>query len=89
VDVCELASQLMEYWVRDPATLQQLARHHRTGEPMPAGLARGAVAGLTMFRALDVRQQARNAALCRSPPQCTNSFTARQNITHCVCGDEA
>jgi len=59
VDVCELPSQLMEYWVRDPATLRQLARHHRTGELMPAGLARGAVAGLTMFQALDVQQQAR------------------------------
>ncbi len=59
MDVCELPSQLMEYWVRDPATLRQLARHHRTGELMPAGLARGAVAGLTMFQALDVQQQAR------------------------------
>ena len=59
VDVCELPSQLMEYWVRDPATLRLLARHYRTGEPMPAGLARGAVAGLSMFSALDLQQQVR------------------------------
>jgi hypothetical protein len=85
VDICELPSQLMEYWVRDPGTLQQLARHHRTGEPMPAGLARGAVAGLSMFAALDLQQQVR----CRArldgsePPAACAPFRACERSAFC------
>ena len=86
MDLCELPSQLMEYWVRDPATLRRLARHHRTGQPMPAGLARGAVAGLTMFNALDLQQQARLRPSAGGTLRCvTNRGSARLSVEPCGC----
>ena len=83
VDVCELPSQLMEYWVRDPATLRQLARHHRTGELMPAGLARGAVAGLTMFKALDLQQQVR-CRCCAGQSPCFSLYAMPRQWESCM-----
>ena len=37
-DFVELPSQLYEHWLTQPALLQEFARHHETGEPMPAPL---------------------------------------------------
>ncbi|MBL8323357.1 MAG: M3 family metallopeptidase [Rubrivivax sp.] len=37
-DFVELPSLLNEYWLRDRALLARFARHHATGEPMPAAL---------------------------------------------------
>ncbi len=37
-DFVELPSQLYEHWLSLPAVLDRHARHHATGEPMPAGL---------------------------------------------------
>jgi oligopeptidase A len=37
-DAVELASQFMENWCYHRATLANLARHHQSGEPMPAGM---------------------------------------------------
>ncbi len=34
-DFVELPSQLYEHWLEVPAVLEQHARHHETGEPMP------------------------------------------------------
>ena len=37
-DFVELPSQLYEHWLEVPATLQQYARHARTGQPIPKAL---------------------------------------------------
>ncbi|MBA3908290.1 MAG: peptidase M3 [Rhodobacter sp.] len=37
-DFVELPSQLYEHWLEVPAVLEEHARHHETGEPMPAGM---------------------------------------------------
>jgi peptidyl-dipeptidase Dcp len=37
-DFVELPSQLFEHWLEQPEVLKRYARHHRTGEPMPAAL---------------------------------------------------
>ena len=37
-DFVELPSQLFEHWLMVPALLAEFARHHETGEPMPAAL---------------------------------------------------
>ncbi|MFN9479357.1 MAG: M3 family metallopeptidase [Betaproteobacteria bacterium] len=37
-DFVELPSQIFEHWIQDPAVLQRHARHHQTGEPIPAEL---------------------------------------------------
>jgi peptidyl-dipeptidase Dcp len=37
-DFVELPSQLYEHWLEEPAVLTRFARHHETGEPMPAPL---------------------------------------------------
>ena len=57
VDMCELPSQLMEYFMRDARALRLLLRHHASGELMPAGLARLAAASRRHFAALELQQQ--------------------------------
>jgi peptidyl-dipeptidase Dcp len=37
-DYVELPSQILERWLATPEVLNRFARHHRTGEPMPAAL---------------------------------------------------
>lgn len=37
-DFVELPSQLFEHWLPTPEVLERFARHHATGEPMPAAL---------------------------------------------------
>ncbi|MEO8895994.1 MAG: M3 family metallopeptidase, partial [Rhizomicrobium sp.] len=37
-DFVELPSQLFEHWLEQPQVLSRFARHHQTGEPMPADL---------------------------------------------------
>jgi peptidyl-dipeptidase Dcp len=38
-DFVEFPSQVNEMWLRDPAAVARYARHHETGEPLPADLA--------------------------------------------------
>jgi peptidyl-dipeptidase Dcp len=38
-DFVEVPSQFNEHWRDDPAVFSHFARHYKTGEPMPAGLA--------------------------------------------------
>jgi thimet oligopeptidase len=56
-DFVEAPSQMLEEWVWDPATLQTFARHHRTGEPIPAELIERARAADEYGKGLWVRQQ--------------------------------
>ena len=37
-DFVELPSQLYEHWLEVPSVLEAHARHHETGEPMPADM---------------------------------------------------
>ena len=41
-DFVEFPSQVNEMWLRDPAIVARYARHHVTGEPLPADLRRAA-----------------------------------------------
>ena len=56
-DFIEAPSQLMEEWVRDPATLRRFARHHETGEPVPAEFVAKLKRADAVSRALDVQRQ--------------------------------
>ena len=37
-DFVELPSQIFEHWINEPEVLQRHARHHQTGQPIPAAL---------------------------------------------------
>ncbi|MEV6522307.1 M3 family metallopeptidase [Longispora sp. NPDC051575] len=62
-DFIEAPSQLLEEWVRDPATLATFAVHHGTGEPIDPGTVARMRAADEFGKGLDVRQQMFYAAL--------------------------
>ncbi|CAN5288837.1 MAG: M3 family metallopeptidase [Acidimicrobiia bacterium] len=56
-DFVEAPSQIMENWMWEPETLERLARHHDTGEPIPSDLVARLVAARDLNIGLDkVRQ---------------------------------
>ena len=56
-DFVEAPSQMLEEWIWDLETLQTFARHHQTGEPLPAELLERARAADEYGKGLWVRQQ--------------------------------
>jgi thimet oligopeptidase len=56
-DFVEAPSQMLEEWSWDPTVLAGFARHHETGEPIPAGLVRQLKRATAFGRALDMRTQ--------------------------------
>ncbi|MFL5303539.1 MAG: M3 family metallopeptidase, partial [Anaeromyxobacteraceae bacterium] len=62
-DFVEAPSQLLEEWTWDPAVLATFARHHQTGEPIPADLVRRMKAADETGKGFQVRQQMFYAAL--------------------------
>ena len=56
-DFVEAPSQMLEEWIWDLETLQTFARHHATGEPLPAALLAAARAADEYGKGLWVRQQ--------------------------------
>jgi oligopeptidase A len=56
-DAVELPSQLFENWAWDDALLSRFARHHRSGEPLPAELKRRLLASRHFLKALFLVRQ--------------------------------
>jgi thimet oligopeptidase len=56
-DFVEAPSQMLEEWVWDVPVLQSFARHHKTGEPIPASLVEKAKRADEYGKGLWVRQQ--------------------------------
>lgn len=51
-DFVEAPSQIMEHWCWKPDVLERFARHHQTGEPIPAALVERLVAARDLDQAL-------------------------------------
>ncbi len=56
-DFIEAPSQMLEEWLWDPATLATFARHHQTGEPIPAEMVLRMKNATEFGKGLDVRRQ--------------------------------
>ena len=56
-DFIEAPSQMLEEWVRDPATLRRFAHHHETGEPVPADFVAKLKRADAVSRGLDTQRQ--------------------------------
>jgi thimet oligopeptidase len=56
-DFVEAPSQMLEEWMRDPATLATFAKHYRTGEPIPAAVVKQMNRANDFGKGLMVRRQ--------------------------------
>ena len=56
-DFVEAPSQMLEEWMRDPATLASFAKDYQTGEPIPADLVARMDRAMDFGKALGVRRQ--------------------------------
>jgi thimet oligopeptidase len=56
-DFVEAPSQMLEEWMRDPATLATFAKHYQTGKPIPAALVNQMNRANEFGRGLQVRRQ--------------------------------
>jgi len=84
-DVIEAPSQMLEEWAWDPAVLAGFARHHESGQPIPAELVRRMKQAREFGRALTVRQQMAYARLSLSlydrPPAEANTDSITEAST--------
>ena len=84
-DFVEAPSQMLEEWTWDPAVLAGFARHHETGEPIPAGLVGQMKRASRFGRALNVRQQMVYArvslAVYDRPPEQVNTDSIARAVT--------
>jgi thimet oligopeptidase len=56
-DFVEAPSQMLEEWMKDPATLATFAKHHQTGEPIPAEVVKRMNRANDFAKGLGVRRQ--------------------------------
>jgi Zn-dependent oligopeptidase len=56
-DFVEAPSQMLEEWMRDPATLATFAKHHETGQPIPADVVKQMNRANDFGKGLQVRRQ--------------------------------
>ena len=56
-DFVEAPSQMLEEWMRDPATLATFAKHYQTHEPIPAAVVKQMNRANDFGKALGVRRQ--------------------------------
>ena len=56
-DFAEAPSQMLEEWMRDPATLATFAKHHETGQPIPAEVVKKMNRANDFAKGLGVRRQ--------------------------------
>jgi len=56
-DFVEAPSQMLEEWMQSPKVLQTFAKHHETGEPIPADLVNRMVRAEEFAKGLTVRRQ--------------------------------
>ncbi|MGH7581246.1 MAG: M3 family metallopeptidase [Gemmatimonadales bacterium] len=84
-DFVEAPSQMLEEWSWDPAVLAGFARHHETGEPIPAELVRQLERATGFGRALDMRTQMTYARISLSlydrPPEQVNTDSIVSAVT--------
>jgi thimet oligopeptidase len=84
-DFVEAPSQMLEEWTMDPATLATFARHHETGEPIPAALVMQMKRASEFGKGLGVRRQmvyAKTSLSCYDrPPSEVNTDQIIQSLT--------
>lgn len=57
MDVIEIPSHFMQNFMNDPGIVGQFARHHSTGDAVPAGLVERTLQDSQLFGALDMETQ--------------------------------
>lgn len=57
MDVIEIPSHFMQNFMNDPGTVDKIARHHSTGDAVPAGLVERTLQDSQLFGALDMETQ--------------------------------
>jgi thimet oligopeptidase len=85
-DFVETPSQMLEEWSWDPTVLAGFARHHQTGEPIPAEMVRQLRRATGFGRALDMRTQMTYARISLSlydrAPEQVNTDSIVSAVTH-------
>lgn len=84
-DFVEAPSQMLEEWTWDAPTLATFAKHHKTGEPIPAALVKQMKRAKDFGKALGVRRQMVYAKLSLSiydrDPKAVNTDTLARELT--------
>jgi len=57
IDFVEVPSHLFEFYARSPSVINQWARHHITGKPIPSGLLEEALKSKVSFGAIEMQTQ--------------------------------